>query len=112
MGLHGMHTYHPAYCGGITEIAKGLWMRREDVKPGRLIDYALRLGVGAVVRRLGYLLDSYRLAAPGELDRLRRSLSATYAVLDPLLPVEGPFVSRWRLRVNVAPRELEAVRRT
>lgn len=102
----------PAYCGGITEVAKGLWMRRDDVKPGRLIDYALRLRVGSVVRRLGYLLDLYQIAAPEELERLRRSLSATYAVLDPMLPNEGAYVSGWRLRVNVSPDELEAVRRT
>jgi len=108
--IDGLHL--PAYCGGITEVAKGLWMRSRDVKPVRLIDYALRLGVGAVVRRLGYLLDFYQIAAPEDLDRLRSSLSATYAVLDPMLPAEGPYVSSWRLRLNVAPDELEAVRRT
>lgn len=108
--IDGLHL--PAYCGGITEVAKGLWMRRQDVKSVRLIDYAVRLGVGAVVRRLGYLLDFYQIAAPEGLDRLRSSLSATYAVLDPMLPAEGPHVSSWRLRLNVAPDELEAVRRT
>jgi len=108
--IDGLHL--PAYCGGITEVAKGLWMRRQDVNSVRLIDYALRLGVGAVVRRLGYLLDFYQIAAPEGLDRLRSSLSATYAVLDPMLPAEGPHVSSWRLRLNVAPDELEAVRRT
>ena len=98
--IDGLHL--PAYSGGITEVAKGLWMRRQDVKPVRLIDYALRLGVGAVVRRLGYLLDFYQIAAPEDLDRLRRSLSATYAVLDPMLPAEGQHVSSWRLRLNMA----------
>jgi predicted transcriptional regulator of viral defense system len=108
--IDGLHL--PAYCGGITEVAKGLWMRRQDMKPGRLIDYALRLGVGAVVRRLGYLLDLYQIAAREELDRLRSPLSATYALLDPMLPAEGPYVTKWRLRLNVAPEELEAIRRT
>lgn len=108
--IDGLHL--PAYSGGITEVAKGLWMRRHDIQAGKLIDYAQRLGVGAVVRRLGYLLDLYEIAAPTELNRLRNSLTATYAVLDPMLPIEGPHVSSWRLRVNVAPEELEAVRRT
>jgi predicted transcriptional regulator of viral defense system len=108
--IDGLHL--PAYCGGITDVAKGLWMRRQDVKPVRLIDYALRLGVGAVVRRLGYLLDFYQIAAPEDLDRLRSSLSATYAVLDPMLPAEGSHVFSWRLRLNVARDELEAARRT
>jgi len=102
----------PEYCGGITEVAKGLWMRHADIQPGRLIDYALRLRVGAVIRRLGYLLELYRLAPPEELDRLRSSLTATYAVLDPLVPREGPYLSSWRLRINISPEELEAIRRT
>jgi predicted transcriptional regulator of viral defense system len=108
--IDGLHL--PAYCGGVSEVAKGLWMRKNDVKPERLIEYALRLGNGAVVRRVGYLLGLYGLAAPEELQRIRHSLSATYAVLDPTLPAEGAYVSGWRLRVNVSPEELEAVRRT
>jgi predicted transcriptional regulator of viral defense system len=108
--IDGLHL--PVYCGGIAEVAKGLWMRRHDVKPDRLIDYALHLGIGAVVRRLGYLLDLYKIVAPEELERLRRTLTATYAVLDPMLPVEGPYVSTWRLRMNVTPDELESLRRT
>ena len=102
----------PEYCGGITEVAKGLWMRRADIQPGRLIDYALRLRVGAVIRRLGYLLELYRLVPLEELDRLRSALTATYALLDPLVPREGPHLASWRLRINVSPEELEAIRRT
>jgi predicted transcriptional regulator of viral defense system len=108
--IDGLHL--PAYCGGVTEVAKGLWMRRNDVQPQRLIKYAIRLGNGAVIRRVGYLLELYGLAASEELQRVRDSLSATYAVLDPMLPPEGAYVSGWRLRVNVSPDELEAVRRT
>ena len=108
--IDGLHL--PAYCGGITEVAKGLWMRRDDVNSSRLVEYALRLQVGAVIRRLGYLLELYQIAVPAELDRMRRSITATYAVLDPLMPIEGPYVSSWRLRMNVSPEELEAVRRT
>ncbi len=102
----------PEYCGGITEVAKGLWIRRADIKPSRLVDYALRLRVGAVIRRLGYLLELYRLAPSEDLDRLRSSLTVTYAVLDPLVPAEGRYVSSWRLRINISPEELEAIRRT
>src|SRR5579862_8667335 len=36
--IDGLHL--PAYCGGVTEVAKGLWMRRNDVQPQRLINYA------------------------------------------------------------------------
>ncbi len=101
---------HPAFAGGITEIAKGLWMKRDALKVERLIDYAQRLGIGAVVRRLGYLLEHFRLADASTLDALRGMLTATYQRLDPLLAAEGPFIARWRLQLNVASEELDAVR--
>ena len=100
------------YCGGFSEVAKGFWMRRDDIDAGRLVDYALRLDVGAVLRRLGFLLDLFNVDAPHELDRLRQRLTTSYAVLDPMLPVEGKFLARWRLRLNVEPAEIEAVVRT
>jgi predicted transcriptional regulator of viral defense system len=102
----------PEYCGGVTEVAKGLWMRHQDMRTAKLVDYALRLRVGAVSRRLGYLLDLYGMAPESELARLRASLTATYAPLDSMLPEEGPHLKRWRLQLNISPRELEAVRAT
>jgi predicted transcriptional regulator of viral defense system len=102
----------PEYCGGVTEVAKGLWMRRPDMQSAKLVDYALRLRIGAVTRRLGYLLELYRIAPEHELARLRQSLTATYQSLDPILPREGPHVARWRLQVNISPEELEGVRAT
>jgi predicted transcriptional regulator of viral defense system len=74
------------YCGGITEVAKGLWMRHQDMKATRLVDYALHMATGAVVRRLGYLLECYGIASESELVRLRNGLTETYVPLDPLLP--------------------------
>lgn len=102
----------PEHCGGLTEVAKGLWIRRKDVKAERLIQYAERIGVGAVVRRLGFLLETYELAAASDLDRLRAALTATYVRLDPVLPAEGKRLRRWRLQVNIDPEELRAVVRT
>ena len=97
----------PEYCGGIVDVAKGLWMRHADLKTSRVIEYALRLRVGSVIRRLGYLLELYRLSPELELEQLRSALTVTYSLLDPVMPKEGPYLSRWRLRLNVAPEELE-----
>jgi len=99
----------PEHCGGFTEIAKGFWMRRDAIAVPKLVDHALRLGVGAVVRRLGFLLETFEVNAPAEIERLRAELSTTYALLDPLMPAEGPWQSRWRVRVNVEPDELRAL---
>jgi len=102
----------PEYCGGLTEVAKGLWMRRQDVNVNRLMRYANRIGVGAVIRRLGFLLETYELADAQELGPLRQKLTATYVRLDPLLPAEGKCLRRWRVQLNVDPEELRAVVRT
>ena len=99
----------PEYCGGVTEVAKGLWIRRADVNVPRLIDYALRLNVGAVMRRLGYLLEVYDLGRPAERERLRAHGTGTYSLLDPVIPPQGKHYARWHLRLNVNPDEFRAV---
>jgi predicted transcriptional regulator of viral defense system len=100
----------PAFVGGMTEAAKGLWMTRAELNLPRLLEYARRLDVGAVTRRLGYLLEHYALADAATLDALRGMLTATYQRFDPLWPAEGPFVSRWRVQLNMAPEELDTAR--
>jgi predicted transcriptional regulator of viral defense system len=100
----------PEYCGGVTEVAKGLWMRHQDMQAAKLVDYALRIGTGAVVRRLGYLLELYAIAPESALAPLRDGLSETYAPLDPMLPGDGTHLRRWRLHLNITPQELKSVR--
>lgn len=100
---------HPEYCGGLTEVAKGLWIQREKVQISKLVEYALRLRVGAVIRRLGFLLELYEIGTPKATKALQRRLTSTYVILDPVVPAEGKHLRRWRLRLNVSPAELRAV---
>lgn len=102
----------PEYCGGLTEVAKGLWMRHQEVKIPKLVEYARRLGVGAVIRRLGYLLELYSLASDADLGILQKSLTKTYDPLDPMLAKVGPHLKRWRLQLNISPEEFQTVRGT
>jgi len=102
----------PENCGGITEAAKGIWSRRHDVNVGSLIEYALKMNIGAVIRRLGYLLELYAICSPEHLEALRSHLTETYARIDPILPAEGKFIRRWRLQLNVSPDELLLAVRT
>jgi predicted transcriptional regulator of viral defense system len=87
-------------------------MKRDTLNIRRLMDYAQRLGVGAVIRRLGYLLEHYELADAATLEPLLSQLTATYLRLDPLLPAEGPHLSRWKLQLNVPAEELDSIRFT
>lgn len=102
----------PEYCGGVTEVAKGLWMRHQDLQASKIVDYTLRLNVGAVIRRLGYLLELYQIASEQELARLKQHVTNTYVPLDPIMPKEGPHVARWRLQLNIPVDELKRVRET
>lgn len=103
---------HPELCGGISEVAKGLWMRRADIHVSKLLEYSARLNVGSVRRRLGYLLDLFEIATDEQLQSLRSSLTATYLPLDPSLPSEGPHIAKWRLQLNIPREELLAARST
>ncbi|OAF08698.1 transcriptional regulator [Bradyrhizobium centrolobii] len=100
----------PDLCGGYAEADVGTWIVRDRVRTQTLVDYALRLNVGAVIRRLGYLLDSCQIGTEDDRARLTEKLSATYHPLDPSLPADGPHSAKWRLRLNVSREELEAQR--
>jgi predicted transcriptional regulator of viral defense system len=100
----------PEYCGGVTDVAKGLWMRRADMNVQKLLDYATRLNIGSVKRRVGYVLELLGMAPERQLQAFRKSLTATYVPLDPLLPREGPHLAKWRLQINVSPEEIQAAR--
>lgn len=100
------------YCGGFSEVAKGFWMRRQDMDVKKLVEYALMLDIGAVYRRLGYLLELFETKEEDQLELLRKKLTASYVLLDPMMPAEGKFIARWRLRLNVSPEEIEAIIRT
>lgn len=102
----------PEYAGGIPEVAKALWMTRSEIKLSRLLDYAHRFQNGALTRRLGFLLELYKVAPSGQLERLRTKLTSTYDRLDPTLPKGGPFQARWRLQLNIDEAELEAIPHT
>jgi predicted transcriptional regulator of viral defense system len=102
----------PKHCGGVSEVGKGIWMRREAIQVNRLIGYALKLGVGAVIRRLGYMMELYEIGSQADRKILLQHLSDTYVRLDPTLPAEGKFIRKWRLQLNLSADELLSVVRT
>ncbi len=102
----------PDLCAGVGQVATGLWMRHDDLDWGRLADYALKLGTRAVAQRLGYLLELYGLGAPASIERLQGLVGSAYARLDPLLPDDGPYLARWRLRLNLEADTLQSIVRT
>lgn len=90
----------PRLGGGIRSVEDMLvnYLRLEETDLPLLLDYAARLGNGAVYKRLGFLLEHYAPAARAILDECARRLTQGNARLDPKLPAER-LVSRWRLWV-------------
>ncbi|HVY53346.1 MAG TPA: transcriptional regulator [Gammaproteobacteria bacterium] len=102
----------PAYCGGFLEVAKAFSIKRDVIDPQKMIDYAIKLGVGAVNRRLGYLMELYNIGARIHWEFLKTTLTSSYLLLDPDMPAEGRYLAKWRLRLNISKEELLAIRVT
>ncbi|GAH10355.1 unnamed protein product, partial [marine sediment metagenome] len=51
----------PEYCGGITEVIRGIWLTQNEVDWEKLASYAKRFPTKAAVKRLGYALESLGL---------------------------------------------------
>lgn len=98
----------PELCGGLGELAKGLWLRKDDLDDSRLVEYVERLGHKAAAKRIGFLLELYGLGLPETTITLQSLINLGYDLLDPTLPDEGPHQARWRLRINLDPEELKA----
>ncbi len=99
-------------CAGISQVAVGLWMRQDDFNWERMGRYARKLDHRAAAQRLGYLLELYELGIPALIEELQALVSTGYALLDPLLPDEGTYLARWRLRLNLETETLQTIVRT
>lgn len=97
---------NPQYCGGITEISKGIWINQKKINVDKLINYCLKINRGSVIRRLGYIMDIYNIANTDKLTVLQKLLTNTYSKLDPSLPANGKYFKKWKIQVNVSKDEL------
>lgn len=93
----------PDLSGGISEIARGLWLAKKDIDVSKLAHYAKRFDSLAAVKRLGFLMENLDLAPEGAVNKMHKliRLSTSYAFLDPTSKKEGKHLDRWRLRINV-----------
>ncbi len=91
----------PRIGGGVRHAGEILNAYLDDHDAERLVDYARRLGNGAVFKRLGYLLETLGRDEPELIAACKAQLSSGVALLDPDGPREGPRVPAWRLRANV-----------
>ncbi len=97
---------HLEYAGGLLEVAKALWMGREELNFETLVTDALRLESRAVIGRLGFLMELYGLGNPKLLSPLRERVGKAFVKLDTLGEKKGRYCSRWKVIVNLSKEQL------
>lgn len=88
---------NPALGGGIRHTTEILESALTGTSVESVIDSVSRLGNGAGLKRLGYLLELLGHGA----DAIDQTLTSGVPLLDPALPDRGPKSIRWSLRLNV-----------
>jgi predicted transcriptional regulator of viral defense system len=98
---------YPKYCGGLDEIVKGIWEAKNELNYDKLLEYAKKLGVSVVTRRLGYVLEVLNIKKE-VADRIASSKFKGFMWLDPLGPKEVlGYSKKYGLIINRSERELK-----
>jgi predicted transcriptional regulator of viral defense system len=93
----------PDLSGGILQIAQAL-QSEETIDWPRVDIYLVRMGSGAIYKRLGYLVDSLDITVPDRnqrLERWREGMTQGIASLEPGGSGEGKIDTSWRILVNI-----------
>lgn len=99
--------YRPKFCGGILEVATGIWMQKENINYDKLINYVIKYDKNIVVKRLGYILESLNLQNNHYLMRLKERVNEKYYILDPCLDTNKTYKNSWKLIANISPEEIK-----
>lgn len=92
--------FKPDYAGGIVEIAKAIHISRDKINYDKLLEYAWRFNSQAVIKRLGFLLESLKIKSTIIKD-LQKAKTASYVLLDTEIPKSGKLLSRWSIQQNL-----------
>jgi predicted transcriptional regulator of viral defense system len=101
----------PELSGGVAEVARALREADEEIDWLRATEYLRRFRSGAVVKRLGFLVESMEISHRPELavvDQWQDLLTAGISPLDPSSPRKPHRIAtRWRMGVNLPEEGLE-----
>jgi len=92
--------FKPEYAGGIVEVAKAIYASKTKINFDTLLEYTIKFGSQAVIKRLGFLLELLKIENP-ILEKLQKIKTASYVVLDTELPKEGKRNARWSVQKNI-----------
>ena len=95
----------PELSGGVRQVGRALLEGDGDFDWDRITGYLRRFGSGAVVKRLGFLVEALALTHPPEprmLGEWMGLLTAGISRLDPSTPRDAHRIAtRWRIEVNL-----------
>ncbi|MFO7763597.1 MAG: hypothetical protein R6V61_07690 [Wenzhouxiangellaceae bacterium] len=97
----------PQHCGGITEIAKGIWIVKEKIDQKKLLSYVKRQEKNVVVKRLGYLLEILNIGDSDINLELKKYVKDRYDLFDPTLSLKRINKNNWRLIDNVGQKQIK-----
>jgi predicted transcriptional regulator of viral defense system len=94
---------HPEYCGGISEVINGIWLKQKELGWKKLVTYAKRFPKKAPIKRLGYILETLGIGT-SHLPILQEIVADAkdYVLLDPLGEKTGAHLKRCYLRLNIS----------
>ncbi|PIU82721.1 MAG: hypothetical protein COS68_07910 [Elusimicrobia bacterium CG06_land_8_20_14_3_00_38_11] len=97
---------HPEYCGGITEVAKGIWLVKDKINFKRLIKYTMKYNKKTVAKRLGYIFEILGIDAGDTFTKLKTYISNRYDLLDPTSTKKSIDKNNWRLIDNIGSKQI------
>lgn len=97
---------HPEYSGGITEVAKGIWLAKDRIDLDKLLRYIKRYDKNVVAKRLGYILEILNLDDNNILKNLRRYVKRRYDLFDPTIAKRSINKNQWRLIDNIGKEQI------
>lgn len=90
----------PLYSGGYDTLIRTF--AKSDLNPDKVLEYGLRIGNLAVLKRLAFLSELFSLS---NYRKFRKEISTLlkdrYSPLDPMGPFEGEFIPSWKIRLNI-----------
>jgi len=92
--------FKPDYSGGIVEIARALYVSKDKINFNKLFGYAVRFNSQAVIKRLGFLLDTLEIDDE-IIESLYKLKTRSYIILDTELPKTGKMINRWSIQQNI-----------
>jgi predicted transcriptional regulator of viral defense system len=92
--------FKPVYAGGIVEIARAVYLSKNMIDFGKLLDYSRKFKSQAVIKRLGFLLEILEINT-NIISELQHLKTASYVLLDTELPKSGKMISRWSIQQNL-----------